>query len=217
MAGVYKVNVNDDKLRVYPVLPEDDYIANPIAAGGRLFYISDRLSGIPNSWSLPEEGMVPRQKNIDMQLEFAEVMERYIANPYLSILMYWAVTEKFIKDPDVKSKVKADKMARAEYRIGKLYRKEKMTHSSIRAFNEVCMEYKDMKPYSSLSCIEIKAMEAEKKVEETADSIAQEKIVSGAIEEMNTFSDGEYPVISTRAGIESSMLLQKIGKCRKAA
>jgi len=214
-AGAYKINVEDDKLRAYPVLPENDYIANPIAAAGRFFYISDRLSGIPNSWSLPEEGMVPRQENIDLQLEFAEVMEKYIANPYLSILMYWAVTDKFIEDTDVKSDVKLYKMARAEYRIGKLYRKEKMIASSIRTFNEVCMGDKGVEPYSSLSCIEIKAMEAEKKVEETADGIAQEKIVSGSIEEMNTFSGEEYSIISTRVGIESAKLLQKLGNIER--
>jgi len=206
IAGVYRVNIHDDNLRVYPVLPEDDYIANPLASHGRLFYISDRLSGIPNVWSLPENGMVPRQENIDMQLEFAEVLETYIANPYLSILMYWAVTEQFINEPGSKT----GHMARAEYRIGKLYRKEKMISASTRVFNHVYSNYKDAEPFSSLSYIELNALEAEGKMGETADSMARERIVSEAINIMNGLPDKGYPIISTRAGIESAMLLRKL-------
>ncbi len=214
-ASAYKISVEDENLKVYPVTPENEHITNLITAGGRLFYISDRLSGIPNSWSLPEEGMIPGQENADKQLEFAEVMERYIPNPYLKILLYYAVPGNFPREPEAEPDEKPDKAACAKYWIGKMYRKEKMADAAVRVFDEVRMDCKGVEPYYSLSGIEKIAIETEMMMEETADSTAREKIVTKAIEELNTFSGHEYQLLSARAGIESSKLLQKAGGAEK--
>ncbi|MBW2218237.1 MAG: tetratricopeptide repeat protein, partial [Deltaproteobacteria bacterium] len=214
-ASAYKISVEDENLKVYPVTPENEHITNLITADGRLFYISNRLSGIPNSWSLPEEGMIPGQENADKQLEFAEVMERYIPNPYLKILLYYAVPGNFPREPDGKPDVKPDKTACAKYWIGKMYRKEKMADAAVRVFNDVRLDYKDSEPYYSLSGIEKIAIETEIMMEETADSIAKEEIVTKAIEELNAFSGHEYRILSARAGIESSKLLQKAGSAER--
>jgi len=214
-ASAYKISVEDENLKAYPVTPENEHITNLITAGGRLFYISDRLSGIPNSWSLTEEGMIPGQENAGRQLEFAEAMKRHIPNPYLKILLYYAVPGYFPREPDAEPDAKSDKTACAKYWIGKMYRKEKMADAAVRIFDEIRMDYKGVEPYYSLSGIEKIAIETEMMMGETADSIAKEDIVTKAIEELNTFSGHEDQLLSARAGIESSKLLQKAGSAKR--
>lgn len=202
-ASAYRIHLDDDRPRVYPVSPENEHLTNLVIADGKLFYISDRLSTIPNGWFLPQEGMIPRQKNSDKQMEFAEVMGRYIPNPFLNILLFYAVPENF---PDRK-----DNAAHATYLIGKTYRKEKMAPAAYRMFDDVITDYKASEPFYSLSLIEKIAVDTELKMDSTADDRKKEAIVDAAVEHLQGFFASNYPIVSARAGIEASKLLQKAG------
>ncbi|QTA84553.1 CHAT domain-containing protein [Desulfonema magnum] len=213
-ASVYKVSLltpHASRLASSPVTSASYSAFQPQTAGSKLFFLSDR-GGVNNCWALPIEGQIPLLKKAEEQIRLAqEISLRIPFDPYLTLLGYYKVLEKFSD--------KTSFAALAAYKIGKIYQKMNLPKAADSAFQIITCggvsapcAYRDIQPWAAFSLMEQRVMRTQAELRHVANKSLRLELINECSDKLRRIAAEQDLLIQNRAEIESARLLADEGK-----
>ncbi|RJP77839.1 MAG: CHAT domain-containing protein [Desulfobacteraceae bacterium] len=197
-AVLFKVNTDQPDPEPFPLSRFDKTARNPIAADGKLFFISPLNRNIDNCYFLPEQGMIPQQRDATMQTLYCSRLDDDIRfDPFVKILAWSKVTE-FGKVREAGS---------AAYRIGRILEDHELLQASIWYYQSVSADFGHVEPAASLSSVAGIAADARLRLKKTAHADEKSHIIQSAVEELKSMSRKQNGISKARADIETARLL----------
>ena len=204
-AVIYRVDMGNERAQAFPVTPASYSSYQPVKAGSRLFFLSDK-SGVSNLFSLPPEGEISGQDTSELQLDLAGKLGRKLPpDSHLAILGFYRVPELF---PDRKNDC-----VKAYMNAAKLYMNEGMPEMARDLYLSAGSSYPDAVPSGVLSKIKGLKLDAQLKYKDTVDPDIKNRILDETLSEIDAILSGHpgFPEIQSRGSIEKALLLKEIG------
>jgi len=202
-AFICKKDITNNNRIEIPLTSVRDTSFSPKRTQSGFFFLSLN-KGIQNCWYLPLSGRIPTLEPAEKQVNFAhQIALRVPFDPYLTILSHYKVLDR----PYINKQLKAA----SAYEILLILHQMKKNNAALQICQLINKNYKTIEPFSSLSKIKKRIIEANKKIAETTHPEDKKKYITRLDLDLQKIVKNAPLKISFRAIIENVKVLLKYG------
>lgn len=202
--NIWRISVEKEKTRPYPVTSSRFPAREPELAGGRLYFLSDK-SGVDNVWYLPETGQIPLKGSAKAQLKLAkELKDIYPPDLDLTALAYQKIRQSFPGQKEI--------AALASLAGARIYARLGQDQYAKGLYNDLIHNL-GVQPQAGQAEIRLKVLQTRDDWKDQVTTKDRRQILDKAIDDLKAIAEKEqnFPGLQAESKIEQAELLIELG------